>query len=235
MKFISRFIEIGATKEIYNQRVILLSELFYDKIKISIDQVQLRSYSVDLYENLRKIWERCFNWNPSAVITVPCPDCGSYSYAIRSLTANHKIIHTDGFKALDQCEYFNQPRSQKCMNQFCKNWCSTIIEYANQVFIELDIRPNLNCTGLKCSLDDLPQSIQLKNQSYRLAGVIGYRSGHYIGYVRRRIIHWETYDDMVSSIGRNTSPSIKIDPHGVIYVLSAQKKRCNDAESNITS
>ena len=86
------------------------------------------------------------------------------------LCINHNIIKKDGFSALQKALLFSE-RSTKllqCHKEKCSGSCSRQRIYNNQIFIELDIRENINAvTGIKCELKDFPIKLNLNTDEYR--------------------------------------------------------------------
>jgi hypothetical protein len=170
LQFVVKFIKTGPSAALYKERIKLLKMLFENKVKANYNENKvLSSYSIDIWDSVAAIWTTCFCSHPSAFDSYECPNCGSSTSHIAALFVNHKIIGKNGFEALqDALELSNHARITQCSNENCSEMRTANRSYGSQVFIELDIRPELSATtGMHCKLRDFPKTLDLGGQQYR--------------------------------------------------------------------
>ena len=217
LQFVKCFVESGPSAMIYKKRIILLKHLFESNMLVNYDQCRkLTSYTIDLYECLSIIWKKCFNSEPSGWYTYQCPKCDEYTISAIIVEVNHKIILENGFSALQEAfDKHNDWKKKLCINN-CSNYCQTkLCTFNTQVFIELDVRPNIESSNGICGkLCDFPIYLDFDNHQYQLAGVIARLPGHYVSYCRRINNRWDLCNDLKSKI-TYVRPNILVEPHGV--------------------
>ncbi|XP_048514041.1 uncharacterized protein LOC125501690 [Athalia rosae] len=144
LQFVWNFVKNGPKASVYKDRIVLLKNHFPSNITPHYDRhSKLTSYSIDLFDNLNMIWERCFNPEPSAFYTCRCSDCNIHTSVIPTLIINHKIIGESGFTGLWEALGFYCKLQTSCNNKNCDQLCQVDITYNTQIFIELDVRPDL--------------------------------------------------------------------------------------------
>jgi hypothetical protein len=142
---------------------------------------------------------------------------------VSTLKIDHKMIGDGGFGRLWEALGFCHKEQLSCVTNNCNQLCQVDITYNTQIFIELDVRPNLKfSTGITCTLRELPVSLNLANRRYRLAGVIAYLPGHYIAYCTRINNHWEMFNNTKTKVVHSTQNTL-IEPHGVIYLMEEEE------------
>lgn len=79
------------------------------------------------------------------------------------LEPNHKIIAKEGFSSLEKSLSFRSPIYQIRCSDPCLGKYTWFREPRIHIFIELDIRPNIQYkTGLNCKLKQLPTTLSLQ-------------------------------------------------------------------------
>lgn len=131
----------------YLQKKENLKQLFNSKIQANFDESQnVSSFSINLWNNPTVIWMNCFQSESSALDTYHCSICGTYTIPISTLCVNHNIIKEDGFNALQKALFLLKVKLFQCHKKNVLGRCSRQRTYNNQIFIELDIRENINQT-----------------------------------------------------------------------------------------
>ncbi|EZA48656.1 hypothetical protein X777_13258, partial [Ooceraea biroi] len=106
--------------------------------------------------------------------------------------------------SLEKSLFFRSPSYHIRCKDPCLGKYTLFKEPGIYIFIELDIRPNLQSNSLSCMLDRMPTTLGLQCDEntieYRLIGVIDYTSGHYIAYCLRSNGFWQMYDDLRTSV-----------------------------------
>ncbi|XP_049310745.1 uncharacterized protein LOC109580079 [Bactrocera dorsalis] len=218
LKFVSDFVKNGPSQRIENDRVKLLTELFPSKECIGVIKA-LKSYIVDLKDYLSSIVKKCFQSKPSALRHYTCLNCGEYTVPVPLLYINHKNFREpNGFEALKDLQAFNEHKRYSCINSSCEMQCSVNTVYSNQVFVELNVRPDLSYkSGKRCRLKEFPTTLELNATIYRLAGVIHYESEHFTAYCFRGMVRWELHDDQQSKI-KFCHSTTRVTPEAAVYV-----------------
>jgi len=88
--------------------------------------------------------------------------CGKHELLQITLMSNHSIIIEKGFRALQKALKFHEI----IYNKRCQcGGCSVLITETNfHIFIELDIRANLQSTAKSCKLKELPTMLMFAKQ-----------------------------------------------------------------------
>lgn len=109
-----------------------------------------------------------FDSEPSLFKTYDCnnPTCNFEPKNIPFLSVNHKTIGRNGFGALEKAiQFHSRIYKIRCPKKEC-NGIATEINLTNfHIFIELDIRPQIQMTaGMKCTLGDFPIILNLEKK-----------------------------------------------------------------------
>ncbi|EZA47774.1 hypothetical protein X777_15192 [Ooceraea biroi] len=162
------------------------------------------SYRIDALDNIANVVRKTLATEPSIKNTTKCTSCKGRTYPTVVLEPNHKIIGKEGFRSLEKSLFFRSPSYHIRCKDPCLGKYTLFKEPGIYIFIELDIRPNLQSNSLSCMLDRMPTTLGLQCDEntieYRLIGVIDYTSRHYIAYCLRSNGFWQMYDDLRTSV-----------------------------------
>jgi len=108
--------------------------------------------------------------------------------------------------------------------------CSTLIEnkneYGSHVTIDTtvltDDRYKIPNKILYYTLGSITQTVIVNDRIYVLAGVVGWKPEHYIGYAKSGL-YWHEYND-VGLTCESVNPNKTIQPHLIFYVFSGEKR-----------
>ncbi|XP_077270779.1 uncharacterized protein LOC143901979 [Temnothorax americanus] len=207
---------------VLRQRVLILKNYYDCTPQVQTDR-RIVSYTIDCDDNIASMTKNILTTEPSIQNTKKCTGCNVTTFPTVILQPNHKIIAKEGFSSLEKALDFRSPIYKiRCCDP-CLGKYTWFREPRIHIFIEFDIRPNIQCkTGLNCRLEQLPTTLKFesdedKSFEYRLVEVIAYVSGHYIAYCLRSNGIWEIYDDLRRNISTCSSKTI-INPHLAVYL-----------------
>jgi len=161
LKFIFKFVNNGPSHEVYKERIMLLKPL-YEGTKIIIKTGHYKIiYSYNAEDNPVEVWMKLLKSIPSSRQIEKCDICGEHETVQLTLMLNHKIIIKKGFHALQKALKFREIIYKRCQ---CGGHSVLTTEINYHIFIELDIRTNLQSTSKSCKLENLPIILTLKKQ-----------------------------------------------------------------------
>ncbi|CAL1672428.1 unnamed protein product [Lasius platythorax] len=191
LQLVYNLVQKGVTQYVLRQRILILKNYYNCTPQVQTD-LRIVSYMIDAFDNIANVTK--ISWTQSLV------------YRTRKNAPNHKIIAKEGFSSLEKALSFRSPIYKiRCCDP-CLGKYTLFREPRIHIFIELDIRPNIQCKiGLNCRVEQLPTTLKFQYNDdesfeYRLAGVIAYISGHYIAYCLRSNGIWQIYDDLRADI-----------------------------------
>lgn len=173
LQFVWSLINGGVTKEVLQQRAILLKHLGYPCLPGPSTENRIFSYSLNAWDSIANVAVKALNSSPSVWVTEKYTRCDGSSYPQPYLSPNHKKIEVDGFHFLEEALNF-QPVLHEIRCRRCGAPSTAQKRLNIHIFIDLDIRA---CTergvakaGLRCKLEHLPSSITFKvNEDLRLS------------------------------------------------------------------
>lgn len=214
-KFIFKFMDNGPSHEVYKERFKLLKPL-YENTKISTKTKHHEiTTSYDATDSPAEVWMKLLNSISSSRQMEKCNKCGEHETMQLTLRPNHKMIIHKGFRALQKALKFHDVTyNKKCQ---CGGCSVLTTETSHHIFIELDIRENLQSATKSCKLKELPTMLTLTKQ-YRLVGVVAAYPGHFVAYCRRLSGLWEQYNDLNTTV-KSCSHNETISPIAAVYII----------------
>lgn len=227
LQFVNKFYSMGAHSKVLTERTKLLQKYYkIENMKSVGNPPTVILYQIDATDSICNTWQKLFKDIPSITQTYSCDDtrCSAENYKFEKpiVIVNHNILLERGFSALRESIDFRSDLKIKCRNSKCKSFGSIKMRASNQFFIELDIRNMKDSnSGMEGRLEDFPIMMDL-DATYRLSGIIGYKSNHFISYSRRISGEWQKFDDLQKKpVMVNASTTIT--PHGAIYVTELRR------------
>ncbi|CAG5111024.1 Protein of unknown function [Cotesia congregata] len=180
-------------------------------------------------DNVSSLWARLLFANEPSVLeenSCPTPKCinNNNTKNVSILSVNYSTIIRRGFGALEKAlDFHSIIYNMRC--QYCHSNKKISKRTPNLfIYIELDVKKPGETEGRMCKLREFPVYLNLEanesgdNLRYRLSGVAGYSTFHYIAYCRRVSGSWISYNDVAKKpemVGDNLS----ITPHRVLYIV----------------
>lgn len=229
LQFVKDFTQKPLTSTTYQNRIILLKDLFKNKIENNLGLNQ-----INLYDSVTCIYYKCFASVPSGYVTYICPNCRVYEKPKVILLIDHEVIRRNGYGALEEASH-DDWQQKLCYNnsESCSSYCNAKLNiYNTQIFIDLDVRADVNSANpIPGKLSDFPININLGSNQYRLSGVIASEPGHFIPYCRRINNRWDKCNDLNTKVISVRSHTVVL-PLGIIYTKVFSKHEDYDEKSN---
>lgn len=192
--FIEKLITNTSLTNILKERAAILSDIYVDKIFVNRENL----FTLDATDNIKQLWTKLCEGQFSATITKDCNNCAISIINIPTLLPNHSIITKNGFKSLQHALKFRS-------------------KIYNKKFSCVRLSHDLSKTK-RCKLFEIPTSLNLGKNEYRLTGVAAYLPNHYLAYCWRTTTRWEVYNDLSKSV-QSCSSNQNIEPHAAIYII----------------
>jgi len=192
------------------ERAVILNNMYFDKKLMNREKL----LTIDATDNIINLWTELCQGYSSASRTRDCNNCSTFN--IPTLSPNHSIITNNGFKSLQYAlQFVPKIYNKKCS---CGGSATEITNLNDHIFIELDVRYSNNLSKTKrCKLSEIPTSLILGDNEYRLTGIAAYLPNHYLAYYWRTTNRWEIYNDLSKRSVQSCS-SQKIEPSAAIYI-----------------
>lgn len=166
LQFVSRLVETGVSKEIYEERAKLLKCYYTAKPAANIEN--------RIKTNIISAWDSIYNLvqltmeksSPSLRKVEQCTHCIGREFIDAMLTVNHKTIIKEGFRTLQKALDL-----RPCIfNIKCRNDCPGTYTLFNHLgvhlFIDLDVRKDFRLQdSLRCKLSHIPKTMKFETEN----------------------------------------------------------------------
>lgn len=161
LQLVYNLINKGVTQYVLRQRTLILKSYYVCEPQVQTD-LRIVSYKIDAFDNIANVVRKILATEPSIKNMTKCTSCKGRIYPTVILEPNHKIIGKEGFGSLEKSLFFRSPIYKVCCENPCLGKYTWFREPRIHIFIELDIRPNLQSTSLSCMLKQMPTTIRLQ-------------------------------------------------------------------------
>lgn len=218
-KFIETFASATCTKQdMYRERAAILSPAYCSTKQYLKTEKRSLSHSFSAVDSVFSLWKKLFPSMISLTRKTSCNFCNLVKeHHQHSIIPHEKLIKPQKIGTLTEAINFHEHVDVKCPQ--CHRICHVTMKPGTLIFVELDVRRSVyQQIGESFKLTEFPTTLQL-DVPYKLAGVIGHRPGHFIGYAKR-LNGWQIFDDIRDKAER-ASENLTIVPHGAIFYRTA--------------
>jgi len=162
LQLVFNLVEKGVTQYVLRQRVLILKNYYNCTPQVQTNR-RIVSYMIDSFDNIANVTKHILTTEPSIQNTKKCTGCNVTRFPTVILGSNHKIIANEGFSSLEKALGFKSPIYKIHCCDPCLGKYTWFREPRNHLFIELDIRPNIQCKiGLNCRVEQLPTILKFQ-------------------------------------------------------------------------